>query len=1209
MTLATTRDLRRAGAVMLAALSKPTRMGRDAFGAQLTRMLSRREIVVLDDRAVGRLGQVDCVLISGEVLLTGERMPERVVAADGVDAHDVHARIRRLFDPEHPRRRRTAGGWAIGPLAGLDYDRNRAAETLVDELDAAEPLGLVHEGQLLAVFETADMLAPGAHQLAEACHRVGALMALGSMTHEIAQRLHADQLLDSTLVDAVHGLQRDGHVVALVAAADHTALRVADVGIGVTRQPPVPWGADLLCRELAQVRFVVEATGVSHEVARQGNAIALSGSSVASMMALTARRAVAGPRALTTVNSAAIAAMGNGMRAAYALGRRPNFDDHLVPRWHELGRSDVFELLGSRADGLTGEEARERLEVPRSAQVRPVALARAVMEELANPLTPVLAGGALLSATFGSMVDAGIVLSVMAFNGVVSGTQRFLAEEAVRSLVAAGTIHAHVHRGPELLHVDGSELVPGDVVELVPGDTVPADCRIVNSSSLEVDEATLTGESDPVVKSPRATYAALITERGCMLYEGSTVVAGSATAMVVATGDDTEAAARAHLAQAPSTGGVEARLRELSTISLPVAGASGVVIAASQLLRGQPLSRALASGVSVTVAAVPEGLPMLATVGQLAAARRLSRHEVLVRNARGIEALGRIEVLCVDKTGTLTHGHVELRFVSDGIMEQPVDQLDGTGCSVLCAALRATPTDDGERALPHFTDRTILDAARRTGLQRDDDARGAGWTTSAELAFGPERPFHAIWGRSDGPAVVSVKGAPEFVLPRCRVWRRGGREHPLPDLDEAQVRMGGTRDAEAVALIVHIDAMAKRGLRILAVAERTYRDDEPPELPTDDDVQGLTLVGFVALADPVRDTAAEAVQALQHAGVKVVMVTGDHPTTAESIAAELGILNGARVLTGRELERLSEAELDVVLDEVSVFARVTPAHKTRIVAAYQRAGTPVGMTGDGANDANAIRAADAGIALGRHGVAAARTAADVIITDDRIETIVEAVIEGRALWAAVRDALAILLGGNLGEIVFMLSAGGVSGRPALSTRQVLLVNLLTDVAPSLALVARPPAVRSPEQLAAEGPNRSLGHSLNVAIVQRAAATSLAALGGWGVARLTGTQRRAGTVGLVSLVGAQLGQTLMMGHRDPVVIAAGARLDSSHGGHRADPRAQPVLRVHTPGSGRLVHRHLCVGRGNGGRRRPARARRAGLLGASRTPARRAKPRRN
>lgn len=513
---------------------------------------------------------------------------------------------------------------------------------------------------------------------------------------------------------------------------------------------------------------------------------------------------------------------------------------------------------------------------------------------------------------------------------------------------------------------------------------------------------------------------------------------------------------------------------------------------------------------------------MLATVGQLTAARRLSARDVLVRNPRAVEALGRVDVLCADKTGTLTEGRVVVREISDGRVARGLDDLPGRYRDIVAAAADASPTGNGERSLPHFTDRAIIAAAESLAPQRP----GRGRARLGELVFGPERAFHAAWDRSPDrqQVVLRVKGAPENVLELCTAWRRARGDRSLGADDRRRLDR-------------HVDDLARRGFRVLAVAERVYLADTAPSPPTDVDVAELVLLGFVALADPIRGSAALAVTGLREAGVDLVMVTGDHPSTAEGIAAELGILGGRRVLTGGEIEQLSDEALDAVVAEVSVFARVTPAHKVRIVSAFQRLGRSVAMTGDGANDANAIRRADVGIALGRNSTPAARSAADVIITDDRIETIVDAIIEGRALWASVRDALAILLGGNLGEIGFILLSGGIGGRPTLSPRQVLLVNLLTDVAPSLAIVSRPPPGRSTTELAREGPERSLGSQLNTAITQRALATAAGASVAWTIARYTGRPQRASTVGLAALVGSQLGQTLTAGHFDPVVAAS------------------------------------------------------------------------
>jgi cation-transporting ATPase I len=287
----------------------------------------------------------------------------------------------------------------------------------------------------------------------------------------------------------------------------------------------------------------------------------------------------------------------------------------------------------------------------------------------------------------------------------------------------------------------------------------------------------------------------------------------------------------------------------------------------------------------------------------------------------------------------------------------------------------------------------------------------------------------------------------------------------------------------------------------------------------------------------VRPTAAESVTRLRRAGVRIVMVTGDHPSTAEAIAVELDALNGQRVMTGPELDELDDETLTKVLPDVAVFARATPAHKARIVTCLRRAGEVVAVTGDGANDAPAIRMADVGIALGSRATPAARGAADLVVTDDRIETIVDAIVEGRAMWGSVRDALSILLGGNIGEIVFTVGSSVLAGRSALNARQLLLVNLLTDMVPAMAVAVRPPAATDPEKLLAEGPEASLGASLTRDIYLRAAVTATAATAAWTLGRVTGTRGRADTIGLVALVSAQLMQTLTNGGRDKVVLLA------------------------------------------------------------------------
>jgi cation-transporting P-type ATPase I len=421
----------------------------------------------------------------------------------------------------------------------------------------------------------------------------------------------------------------------------------------------------------------------------------------------------------------------------------------------------------------------------------------------------------------------------------------------------------------------------------------------------------------------------------------------------------------------------------------------------------------------------------------------------------------------------------------------------------------------------------VVEAAEEAGVSPGDGI--GGWLQIGELAFEPTRGFHAAVGTGATGAVVDVKGAPEAILPRCDRWRSPTGVVSLTPRRRAQL------EAE-------VERLAAKGLRVLAVAERAA---SPRSEIDDDRVSGMCLLGFLGLADHVRPTAAAAIGELRRAGVDIVMITGDHPSTAEAIATELTILNGHRVVTGSELDEVDDAELGEWVSDVSVFARVTPAHKVRIVGALQAAGRVVAMTGDGANDAAAIRLAHCGIALGRRGSPSARDAADLVVTDDRIETIIDAIVEGRAMWSSVRDALAILLGGNLGEITFIVSATALTGASPLNARQLLLVNMLTDLLPAMAIALRPPGHHAPEALLHEGPEASLGSALVRQIALRAVTTAAGAGTAWIAARASGTSRRASTIALAALVGTQLGQTAVAGGTSPVVltstVASGAAL--------------------------------------------------------------------
>jgi cation-transporting P-type ATPase I len=388
-----------------------------------------------------------------------------------------------------------------------------------------------------------------------------------------------------------------------------------------------------------------------------------------------------------------------------------------------------------------------------------------------------------------------------------------------------------------------------------------------------------------------------------------------------------------------------------------------------------------------------------------------------VRNVRSIEALGRINVICLDKTGTLTEGRIVLKFISDGETQEPLTALDRVPRSILAAALRASP--DPEIFPDHDpTDEALYRAAASFAMRPNFGLKS--WTPRSELSFEAGRSYHATLGRTgDDGHQLSIKGAPEAVLPLCSSWLRAGQSTPLTP--------------EALQhLADEVSRLGRRGLRVLAVAERALGADLGVLSP--EKLKNLEFMGFLVFTDPIRPTAQVAVSALLRAGVRTVMVTGDHPSTAQAVASELFYNEGDRTLTGAQLADMDDNELDLIVGEVGVFARITPAQKVRIVRAFQRIGKVVAMAGDGANDAPAIRLADVGVAVGEHSTQAARSAADVILTDGKIETLSIAIAEGRAMWARVRDAVSILLGGNFGEIGFTMLVGVISGRPPLSAR-------------------------------------------------------------------------------------------------------------------------------------------------------------------------------
>jgi len=1124
-TLAVTRSPRRAGGILTAAVPKAARQGREAFAARLGRELAARDVVVLDRGALRRLDRIDEVVLDAAVLTTGRLVLGSLDVLAEPDVGAVGAKALELFDPAHPGHTARRGAWTMAPLTSINVELPAGAAVRARALGRgrAGVIGVARSGHLVGMIALETELDPLADPLAHAVRRGGRRLVVAGVRSGLGERLGADAVIagGARLAASVRSLQGQGHGVLLVSGgAAHVALSAADVGVGVDGHGDhPPWGAALLTRPgLADAHLVVESLPVARAVSKRSVTLSATGSASGAAWSLFGPVSSAARRAAVPVNLAALVAQGAGTAAAAALGQHPAPTPVAEVAWHAMVPDAVLRGLGSSRRGLSAAEAaRRQAALPSEGSPR-ASFPRAVAAELANPLTPVLAVGAALAAAVGSVADAGLVAGVTAANALIGGVQRVRADASIDKLLRAMTTRVDVRRGGRVVRMERTQLVRGDVLELRAGDMVPADCRLLEALGCEVDESALTGESFPAAKHAAPVAGATLAERTCMVYEGSVVATGTALAVVVGVRDQTEVGRSLADVPEPPASGVEARLSTLTKLTVPATVASGAAVAGLGVLRGRSLRAAVGSGVSLMVAAVPEGLPLLATVAQLAAAHRLAERGAIVRNPRTIEALGRVDVLCFDKTGTLTAGHIALQRVSDGATYEPVGALAPRSVAVLAAALRASPTGDTDD-LPHATDRAVLEGGEAAGVEASDGL--GGWTLLGELAFEPARGYHAVVGDSPSGPRVAVKGAPEVVLPRCVTWRA---PEGVTIIDrEARQRLND-----------EVERLASGGLRVLAVAERpaSARFDL-----ADERVSNMELLGFLGLADGVRPTAAAAVADLRTAGVSVVMVTGDHPSTAAAIAKELQILNGAPVVTGADLEAWGDDELDAALATATVFARVTPAHKVRIVRAYQRIGRTVAMTGDGANDAPAIRLAHTGIALGGRGSPSAREAADLVVLDDRIETIIDAIVEGRAMWASVRDALAILIGGNLGEVGFILVSTTIAGASPLGARQLLLVNLLTDMLPAMTIALRPPARRSPEELLHEGPEASLGGALARQIGLRAATTTAGATGAWLLARSTGTSRRASTVALTALVGTQLGQTAVVGGASPVVLAS------------------------------------------------------------------------
>ncbi len=714
--------------------------------------------------------------------------------------------------------------------------------------------------------------------------------------------------------------------------------------------------------------------------------------------------------------------------------------------WHRVPAAEAVTRLGTDAEaGLDPDEAARRLGdvgpnlIAEGRRRAPLAM---FLAQFADFMILVLLAAAFISGLIGEPLDTLAILVIVVLNALIGAVQEYRAERAVAALRDMAAPEARVRRGGALCVVPARELVPGDLVLLEAGALVPADLRLVAAADLQVDESPLTGESQPVGKTTGALDQTDVSlgDRRNLAFKGTHVTRGRGAGVVVATGMGTELGRIAGLLGQEK--GVRTPLQERLArfgryLALAVLAICAIVFV-SGMLQGQPLVLMFLTAVSLAVAAIPEALPAVITVSLALGARKLSRHKALVRRLPAVETLGSVTYICSDKTGTLTENRMRVEAVvaggeeRRGLADAADDPWDSLGRAL------ALSNDVAEREGAPVGDPTevaLYVAARDAGY--DKDALALSSPRVAEIPFDSTRKLMSTLHRHGEGVMAYVKGAPEVLLPRCR----------------DALGVDGNRELDEEGLAGYAERLAGEGYRVLALARRRF--DTLPE-PIDSAEQGLTLLGLVAMIDPPRPEAQGAVADCRSAGITPVMITGDHPGTASAIAKRLGIAaDGDGVITGADLADLGDDAFDKRVEHIRVYARVSPEQKIRIVKALQARGEFVAMTGDGVNDAPALKRANIGVAMGERGTDVAREAADMVLLDDNFATIVSAVREGRRIFDNIRKFIKDTMSSNSGEIWTLFLAPFLGLPVPLLPIHILWINLVTDGLPGLAFTAEP----------------------------------------------------------------------------------------------------------------------------------------------------------
>ncbi|GMG86637.1 cation-transporting P-type ATPase [Biformimicrobium ophioploci] len=732
--------------------------------------------------------------------------------------------------------------------------------------------------------------------------------------------------------------------------------------------------------------------------------------------------------------------------------------------------SDVFHLLETGDGGLAERDVLRRAQRYGKNTLPGVAFTPAwqrLLHQVDNALIYILIASALVSFALGHVVDGGVIIAVVIINGIVGFIQEGKAEAALQSILSMIRTESLVVRDGVATSVDSSELVPGDYVMLQAGDRVPADIRISWCKDLRCDESALTGESQPVEKQvePVATDAPL-AERTSMAYMGTMVTYGAARGVVCDTGLATQVGGISELvrrASIPETPLQKQLKRFAQQLSVGILILSVAAMLFGVYFRDYAFDEMFQAAIGIAVASVPEGLPAIVTIALAIGVQRMARSNALVRRLPGVEVLGSVDVICSDKTGTLTTNTMTARELvvgsgsldisgegyrpqgnfrdrsSGALVETSRDTLVTRAClaAMLCNDASLTESDADWVMHGDPTEGALLVMAYKYGIR--PGSVGGNWARIDELPFETEKRYMATLHReTDGSGIAMIKGAPDQLLQSCVFQLGVAGEEPL-DLQYWRR---------------HLHSLAERGMRVMALAQKKIASSAAG-ISHADVAEGLTILALVGISDPPRAEAVASIRACHEAGIRVKMITGDSPDTASAIGDELGLVTH-EAQTGRELDALAEGELAQVASRVDIFARTSPANKLQLVNALQAQGHVVAMTGDGVNDAPALRTADIGVAMGKKGTDAAREAADIILTDDNFATIVRAVQEGRTVYDNIVKSILFVLPTSLAEAAVILIAIVVGQVLPITPAQILWVNMITAVTLALALALEPP---------------------------------------------------------------------------------------------------------------------------------------------------------